>query len=95
MHTQPAPVPVTPPSPLPPFSVPAQVTAAAGPYVSMELKKGFAFVTYINVFEAEAALKKLRGRIIDGTAIAVEVAGKKDDKRTPPCHSPPFYSVCF
>jgi len=55
-----------------------EMSAAGCPCVSVELKKGFAFVTYVNVFEAESAMKKLRGRVIDGTALAVEVAGKKE-----------------
>ena len=53
------------------------------------MKKGFAFVTYVNVFEAEAALKKLRGRMIDGRAIAVEMAGKKEDNHG--AHAPSGY----
>eukprot|EP00455_Lapot_gusevi_P056197 TRINITY_DN927_c0_g2_i2.p1 TRINITY_DN927_c0_g2~~TRINITY_DN927_c0_g2_i2.p1 ORF type:complete len:326 (+),score=142.71 TRINITY_DN927_c0_g2_i2:518-1495(+) len=53
----------------------------AGPFVTLELKNGYAFVTYTNVWEAESAMKKLRGQDVEGKAIAVELAGKKQDDR--------------
>ena len=56
----------------------AELQSAAGPFSSLDLKQGFAFVTYATVTDAEAALRQLRGLVIDGSAIAVELAGKKD-----------------